>query len=366
MPDVLRIAYTLEQLWHDVPGGTAVAALRVAEQLDGRDDVELHAVAGRHRRPPARGFTSALRVASLPLNRPWLYETWLRMSWPRVEAATGPIDVCHSTTIVVAASTAPAVVTLHDLAFLRHPERFTKRGVSVMNRSLAMVKERADLVLCSSSATMTDAVDAGIEESRLRRVPLGVELVETTEAEVDAVRRQYDLPERFVLSVGTNEPRKNLQRLAEAMKQFGDLDLVIVGPEGWGAGLPSPDTAGPAGNAGRVRFLGFVPNDVMGPLFRAATVFAYPSEWEGFGLPVAEAMAQGTIVVTSRGTATEEVAGGAAILVDPFSVDDIGRGLGDALQADHDLGDRGRARAAELTWDRTAQLTVDAYREVAP
>ena len=116
--------------------------------------------------------------------------------------------------------------------------------------------------------------------------------------------------------------------------------------------------------AADVRFLGFVAAADLPALYAAATVFAYPSESEGFGLPVAEAMAQGTPVVTSAGTSTEEVAGGAAVLVDPFDIDAIAAGLDEAQRRAGELSVAGRARAAELTWDAAAERTLDVYRDV--
>ena len=133
--------------------------------------------------------------------------------------------------------------------------------------------------------------------------------------------------------------------------------LVVAGAEGWGdVGIAE---------IGETLFLGFVPDADLGPLYAAATVFAYPSEREGFGLPVAEAMAQGAAVVTSRGTSTEEVAGGAAVLVDPFDVDDIARGIVEAADRRADLASAARRRAGELTWERSAVLTLAVYRELA-
>lgn len=363
MPDPLRVAYTLEQCWHEVPGGTATAALRVAERLAARDDVFVAGVAGRHRHPAAPSYRPGVPVHRLPLARPWLYEAWLRLGWPLVESVTGVVDVCHATALVPAPSRAPLVVTVHDLAFLRWPDRFTRHGVRMMRRSLERIRRDADLVLCSSRATVSDVADAGIDADRIRHVPLGVDPITVTDDEVARVRRAYALPDRFVLFVGTLEPRKNLHRLARAVSRLDDpLPLVVAGADGWGE-----VRVGLGADADAVRFLGFVPDADLGPLYAAATVFAYPSEWEGFGLPVAEAMSAGTPVVTSRGTSTEEVAGGAAVLVDPVEVDDIARGLTEALDP---VGrDRrvaaGRARAAELTWDATAEATLAAYREVA-
>ncbi|MEP4650916.1 MAG: glycosyltransferase family 1 protein, partial [Ilumatobacter sp.] len=197
---------------------------------------------------------------------------------------------------------------------------------------------------------------------RLRLVPLGVDATPATADEIDTARANHGLPDEFVLFVGTLEPRKNLSRLVEAMSAARsdglDLPLIVVGADGWGdvrSGVDDP----------RVRFLGSVSDTDLRGIFAAASVMAYPSEHEGFGLPVIEAMAQGTAVVTSRGTSTEEVAGGAAVLVDPFDVGDIARGLAEALRRRDELAGPGRARASELTWEQAARTTLAVYREAA-
>jgi glycosyltransferase involved in cell wall biosynthesis len=135
------------------------------------------------------------------------------------------------------------------------------------------------------------------------------------------------------------------------------LPLVVAGAAGWG------DVARTL--TGNVRFLGHVPPGDLAALYAAAAVFAYPSEREGYGLPILEAMAQGTPVVTSRGSATEETAGGAAVLVDPSDSADIARGIEEAIARAGELAAAGRARAATETWARTAGLTAAVYREVA-
>jgi glycosyltransferase involved in cell wall biosynthesis len=353
----LRVAYTLEQCWHDVPGGTAVASLRVLDELVRRDDVELIGVAGRHRRPPDPTFRPTTAVASLPLARPWLYESWNRLGWPKVERATGRVDVCHSTVAIPAATDAPHVVTVHDVAFIHTPERFTGHGARVMAAGLERCRA-ADLVLCPTAATAADLVSLRFDERRIRVVPWGVDVVDTTADERERARRDFALPERFVLFVGTIEPRKNLPRLAEAISRLGDpMPLVVAGAAGWGDVAVAPGAD--------VRFAGFVPHDQLAALYSQATVFAYPSLQEGFGMPILEAMAAGTPVVTSRGGATDEAAAGAAVLVDPGDVDSIAAGLDEAVVRRDELVALGHARVVGATWAATAESTVAAYREVA-
>ena len=354
----MRVAYTLEQCWHRVPGGTGTAALAIAGELSRTPGIELIGVAGRHRRPPTPGFEPNIPLARLPLGSPWLYETWLRFRWPLVESVVASPDVVHATTIIPPATKVPFVTTLHDVAFVRHPEFFTAHGNKVFNKSMSILREKAALVLCSSRATLDDCIANGFDTSRLRHVPLGVTAVKPTDDEVHRVRDAYSLPSEFVLFVGTMEPRKNLQRLIAAMpKARPSLPLVVVGMKGWGDQ--------PAVTDHDVRFTGFVPTEDLAALYGACTVFAYPSVLEGFGLPILEAMAAGAPVVTSRGTSTEEVAGGAAVLVDPLDVDSIAAGITDAAFRRDELSALGHLNVSRRTWHRTAELVVQAYTEAA-
>jgi glycosyltransferase involved in cell wall biosynthesis len=361
----MRVAYTVEQCWHGAPGGTAIAAIRIARAIaqtpDLANEFDLVLVAGKHARPPSPVFTPDGAVSMLPIARPLLYETWTRLNWPKVEAVAGAIDVAHATGLIPCGTSAPLVVTHHDIAFVHAPEKFSKHGAKLMIRSLEVTRRRAARVICSSRATFDDLVSYGFEPDRLRLVPLGVDGVPATANEIDTVRGRYDLPDEFVLFVGSVEPRKNLVRLAQATRQTG-LVLIVAGAGGWGDVREELDDGAAANDA--VRFLGSVSDSELRGLYAAATVFAYPSEREGFGLPIAEAMAQGTAVVTSRGTSTEEVAGGAAVLVDPFDVGDIARGLIEAHARRDELAGPARARASELTWERSARTTVDVYREL--
>jgi glycosyltransferase involved in cell wall biosynthesis len=293
------------------------------------------------------------------LPRDALYEAWRRLSWPPVERAVAGADVVHSTTVIVPPRwRAPLVVTVHDLAFLHDPSHFSSHGRRAMTAGFHRVRAKADLVLCSSRATLDDCAAAGIGHDRLRHVPLGIAPVERPDVvTVEAVRRRLGLERPYLLFVGTLEPRKNLPRLIEAVDHLSTChDLAVVGPEGWGE---------QASWSKRVRALGFVDEGTKAALYAGADAVCYPSLREGFGLPVLEAMAYGTPVVTSRGTAAAEVGGDAAVLVDPLDVGDIARGIDEAISQRSERAAAGLAQATSFTWRATADLVVAAYREVA-
>ncbi len=305
-------------------------------------------------------------VKALALPRVALYEAWHAVRHPAVQRVTGPVDVVHATTLIVPPRSAPLVVTVHDVAFRHEPAHFTRRGVRVLERGLALARRDADLVLCSSASTLADCRGAGFDVDRLRLVPLGVDTAPVTADAVASTLGRLELSPPYLVFIGTLEPRKNLAGLLDALVLLDQsrLPLVVVGPVGWGDDL-SALVARSGLDRERVRPLGFLSDDDKRAVCAGAEVLCYPSLREGFGLPVLEAMALGTPVVTSKGTATEEVAGGAAVLVDPGSPASIAQGIADALDARGVLADRGRARAAAMTWSRTADLTLAAYREVA-
>jgi glycosyltransferase involved in cell wall biosynthesis len=365
----VRVAVVVEQCWHRVPGGTARAALEQVRAVAATRRVDQVGVAARHRNPPPVGLQPVIPVRHLPLPRKVLYESWNRLRRPGVEMATGRVDVVHATGYAVPRRTVPLVVTLHDLAWRHDAAHFTPNGVQFFEGALARTRDDADLVLCPSNATLDDCAAAGIDQARLRVIPWGMDAPLAANADVAMVRARHRLDGRYVLFVGTLEPRKNLNRLLEAMVRLphDDVTLAIAGPSGWGDALDMGDAAAKLGD--RVRLLGYVDQDDLAPLNRGAAVVCYPSLWEGYGLPVAEAMAQGRPVVTSSGTSTEElVGGGAGLAVDPYDVDAIAealaRVLDDAALADR-LGTAALARSTERTWAATAAQTIAAYEFVS-
>jgi glycosyltransferase involved in cell wall biosynthesis len=364
----LRVAFTLEQCWHRVPGGTAVAALELARALAERPGLELVGVAARHRDPPLEQWRPPIAVRHLALPRIALYESWHYLRRPRVESATGPIDVIHATGIVMPPPTRPVVLTVHDLAYLDYPELFTRQGLRFFRRALDLALRDASLVLCSSLATLERCREAGFADERLRHVPLGVRTTRATPEDIARVRSAYSLPERFILWTGTVEPRKNLAGLVRAFSLLDtDAELVLVGPPGWNEDIERHLDELPMEKRDRVRLLGWVPRGDLEALYAAAAVMCFPSLLEGFGFPVVEAMAQGTPVVTSQGTSTEElVSGSAGLLVDPRQPEEIAAALGRVL-SDPVLAVRlstiGLERAVGYTWEHTAEHVERAYEE---
>lgn len=253
-------------------------------------------------------------------------------------SALGGFDVLHCPTYYAPLRPrVPTVVTVHDLAVLRNPEWFPTWTRAYAPRIVPRMIRAAARVIAVSEFTARETEELlGVPRARIRVVPNGVDPVFTREgpsADGD-----------YVLAVGTLEPRKNLQRTIAAAKRAG-VELRVVGERGWGRV-----------DAG-VAWQGRVGDEELAQLYRGACCLVYPSHYEGFGIPVAEALACGTPVVTSRGSAMEEVAGDAAVLVDPLDVDDIARGIGEAA---------GRAvHFTPPTWDDAARLTVDIYREVS-
>ena len=365
----MRVAVTMEQCWHDVPGGVATSALESVRALQATPevtiDLELVGVAARHPDPPPSSFVPTIPVRHLPLPRLALYEAWHRLRWPAVQRATGPVDVIHVTGMAMPPRTAPMVVTVHDLAFLDDPSQFTARGVRFFDRAIELARRDADLIVCPSEATAAACRRNGFPDRRIRVVPWGIDVRPAPAVDIERVRETHRLPETFVLWLGTIEPRKNLPRLLDAFTRLDrdDVELVIAGGEGWNDELAAIERRSPAG----VRRIGFVPPADLAALYASAAVFCFPSRQEGFGLPVLEAMAQGTPVVTSAGTATAEVVGDAGLTVDPDDPSAIAGALASLLDDPvraRRLGAEGKRRAeTHFTWNRTASGLVDAYRE---
>jgi glycosyltransferase involved in cell wall biosynthesis len=248
-------------------------------------------------------------------------------------------------------SRVPLVVTFHDLAVLRHPETFNRWTRTYSRLALPRVVRAARRLIAVSEFTKRELLELlDVPEEKVRVVPNAVGAPFSADGEAE--------PGDYVLAVSTLEPRKNLPRLVEAHKRAGlnGLPLLVAGAAGWGDVRVEGDN---------VRWLGEVQDEELARLYRGARAVAYVSLYEGFGLPVLEAMACGAPVVAARNGALEEVAGGAAVLVDPLDPDAIAAGLAEAIDRRDELRPRGLERAGAFDWREVARETVAVYREAA-
>jgi glycosyltransferase involved in cell wall biosynthesis len=276
---------------------------------------------------------------------------WYLAALP-LRARLDGVDVLHCPTHrAPVRSSVPLVVTLHDIAVLRHPELFNRWTRSYSRIVLPRVARAARVVIAASEFTRGELLSLlDLPEEKVRVIPhaVGAPFV----ADGDAAFGDY------VLTVGTLEPRKNLDRLVDGFERAGlnGSRLLVAGMRGWG----DVDVSGD-----RVQQLGFVPDDELARLYRGARCVAYLSAYEGFGLPLVEAMACGAPVVAANAGSAPEVTGGAAVLVDPSDPDAIAAGLAEAIERGEELRARGLERAQAFSWDAVARATVDVYREAA-
>lgn len=356
---------TVEQCWQPQPGGSGRYIRELATELVARPGLAVTGLAARHPSgtvPPEGGLPMPVRHSSLP--RPVLYRAWQRWRRPRGDRGA---DVVHATTWAIPGRRAPLVVTVHDLAFREDPGHFTRNGAAFFERGLELVRREAAEVIVPSTVTLRACLDAGLDAERLTVIPHGVRPPTVDADQVAAFRQRSGLHRPYVLWTGTREPRKNLPVLVGAFRRLlgegADLDLVLVGPEGWG---PEADRLTRA-EGERIRVLGRLSPPELECAYAGAEVFCYPSLREGYGMPVTEAMAHGIPVVTSRGTATEEAAGGAAVLVDPLDEADVARGLAAARDPSRRAGLRAASldRAATLSWAAAAERTESVLARAA-
>ena len=346
--------------------------------LDNRDEVVLLA-AGGGRLARTGGTAPFLQVPNARLIHLSLSERALTILWHRLrlplwaELFTGRLDLFHSPDFALPPiRQARTVLTVHDLSFMRVPECSQPSLRAYLLRVVPPSVRRADVVLADSQSTRNDVVELlGVSPDRVRVLYPGVD--EAFRRVLDThvlaeVRQRYRLPERFVLGVGTLQPRKNLPRLIEAYarsREDTDIKLVIAGGTGWmyeGIFRRVEDL----GLQDEVYFPGYVADEDLPALYTLADLFAFPSLYEGFGLPPLEAMACGTPVVTSNVSSLPEVVGDAALTVDPHDVGALANAMRRVLNEPalrNAMVRRGLAQAQGFTWSRAAGELLHVYHE---
>jgi len=353
------------------PVGAGIYTIEIARGLDARGDLELHLLT---RLADGQRWSSiaprAVLHADAPDRRP-LRLAWEQIGAPALARAVRP-DVWHGPhyTMPLRASV-PTVVTMHDLTLFEHPEWHERSKVVYFRRMIRASAVHADVLVCVSAFTAARlrvncrpgaevvVVPHGVDHERFRPT----DRLERDEEEL----APHGIAPPYIAFSGTIEPRKDVPTLVRAFASVAhahpDLRLVIAGGDGWGA-EEARDAIAASGASTRVLRPGYLRHDTLVSLFRRASAVVYPSLEEGFGLPALEALACGAPLVSTRGSAVEEVVGDAALLVPPHDE----RALGDAIE--HVLDDAGVAarlrrdgpeRAAKFTWDRSVAGHLDAY-----
>lgn len=292
--------------------------------------------------------------------------------WPYIDELIDGVDVFFSPHFFIASlsSRCRRVTTFHDLSFERFPEFFTlgKRLWHTVQMNPAEQARFSNRIIAVSESTKSDLVSRyHIDPSNVTVIPSGVNVERPPDKDLMQFKKQHQLPDRFIFSLSTLEPRKNAEGLISAfalLKQrpgFEDLKLLLGGADGW---LLEPTLEQIENSPHRqdIERLGFISNSDKAKYYSLASVVAYPSFFEGFGFPVIEAMACGVPVLTSLNSSLPEVGGNAAFYVDPYNANDIAQGLEILLtneQVRQKCVEEGYLQSAKFSWEASAKKTLD-------
>lgn len=370
----MKAGINAESLFQRVATGAGVYTLALCDALatlGHTDDLVLfHA---SHPLVPGAVEALPLRRCEFPHEREALYASWTEARRPAPQTVCGPLDVVHAPGPMLPPSGAAALVaTVHDLAPLRFPERYPRTARLNLKRSLRFAAREADRIICPSRSTADEVQELlGVEADRLRVVAHGVAMPVPDPDEAARFVARRGITEPYVLWIGTQEERKNVLAVLDAFEQASQRDgavtLVVHGPQGWLGAEVADGIRRRKLEARTIVSEGGLTRLELAALYARAAVFLFPSIYEGFGLPVLEAMACGAPVITSDRSAMPESAGDAATLVDPDDHDALGDALTALLDdpaARDELSRRGRERAAAFGWDVSARRTWDVYEEL--
>lgn len=346
----------------------ALNLLRALARTDGENEYFLY----------TRELTTLTEVDSprfhsvvLPASPAW---SWTPLVFPRDLARRGA-DVAHVQYLIPPSAPCPVITTIHDVAFRRFPKLFPLKHRLLLNWLIPQAVQHAAAVITGSEATRRDLLELyDVPPERVFVTPYAADPIYRPldpEQARRAVRTRLRVLSPYLLSVGVLQPRKNLPRLVRAYNRIAlriPHRLVLVGKEGW-AGEELQQALAEAPDGREPIFTGYVADADLPALYAGADLFVYPSLYEGFGLPLLEAMACGTPVITGNTSSLPEVVGDAGVTVDPRDTAALSEAILALLGDDERrraLSHAGIARAAQFSWDRTARETVEVYRRVCP
>lgn len=335
----MKVGFDISQLAHS--GGVTTYTNNLSYQLSQIADLDMVYFYSSLRKP-YKGDLKGVKQFKLP---PTLFEVLFnKFHSVSIEKFIGEVDIFHSSDWVQPPSRAKKVTTYHDVIPLKYPQWSHPKIVAVHKRRLELVEKEIDMVIAVSEATKKDLMEVTkIPEEKIRVVYEGVsdKFKVVSDDKKDQFRKKYNLPERFILAIGGIGSRRNLERVKKACR---DYPLVIAGET-----------------------ISRLSEDEMILLYNCAEVLLYPSLYEGFGLPVLEAMACGTPVITSNVSSLPEVAGDAAILVDPEDQNEIDKKLRQVMESSalkQGLIKKGFVQAKKFNWEKSARETVRIYEKV--
>ena len=276
---------------------------------------------------------------------------------PKIELFTGKLNAFHTSDWIEPPSNCSKVAVVHDLAMFKFPEFAQERILKVHRRKLKLARKEANKVIAVSNSTKNDLVEMlGFDPAKIT-VIYEAAGDQFKPAHKRSLLQKYGIGGKYVLTLGTREPRKNLRRTIEAFSKLGlkNTRLVVVGKFGWGEDIRPSEN---------VIVTGFIPGNDLPTIYTFSEAFVYPALYEGFGLPVLEAMSCGAPVVTSNTSSLPEVAGKAAVMVDPTNIGQIAAGIRTALENRDILQKKGIEQAKKFSWERTAHKTVEVYEKI--
>lgn len=365
---MLRVAIDATPLLHQPTGVGLFTRSLIAELQHHPVEMRPYAVTRRARTELAPLLPDGMRAYPSQFPARFVHKLWPRFDFPKVELWTGPVDVAHGTNFVAPPTKGASIVTVHDLTMIRYPQWVHGSSLGypdLIRRSIA----RGAWLQCFTQYVADELVeDFGVSRDRVAVIAPGV--MPVPEASATRAREQLGVS-RYILALGTVEPRKNLPNLLRAFDLLAGEDsethLVIVGADGWGI-EEFNDTLEAMTFGDRVHRVGYANDDARGELLRGAAVLAYPSWYEGFGHPPLEAMSVGVPVVASSAAPMPEVLGNAA----EFSAPDDVTGMAAALRTVLDDTDRreelvalGAAQVAKYSWVSTGNAFVELYERAA-